>query len=135
MPPPSCAKRATKDAPNAKQTERDDEKARNGATAQRDGQCLAQASPRGGGGAAVRPYCDVHAGVARDAREQSAKEEGKRGDDPSGGLMFALEEADDQADDDGNEDGEDGDRRVLPAQEGDRTDVNAIGDVLHGGGA
>ena len=119
---------------HAQQTERDDEKAGNGATAQCDGQGLAQAAPRGGGGAAVRPYRDVHAGVARDAREQSAKEEGKRGDEPSGGLMFVLEEAHDQANDDGNEDGEDGDRRILPAQESGRTDEDAAGDVLHGRG-
>ena len=49
--------------------------------------------------------------------------------------MLALEEADDQADDDGDEDGEDGDRRILPAQEGDRTDEDAVGDVLHSGSA
>src|SRR5215212_10052753 len=49
--------------------------------------------------------------------------------------MLALEEADDQADDDGNKNGEDGDRRVLPAQECGRTDEDAAGDVLHGRGA
>ena len=45
--------------------------------------------------------------------------------------MLVLEEADDQADEDGDDDGKDGDRRILSAQEGDRTDVDAIGDILH----
>jgi hypothetical protein len=45
--------------------------------------------------------------------------------------MLAFEEADDQTDDNGHENGKDGDCRILPAQEGNRTDVDAIGDILH----
>ena len=40
-------------------------------------------------------------------------------------------EPDDDADDDRADDGQDGDRRVLAADEGDRALVDRAGDVLH----
>ncbi len=130
------------DAVHAEQREGDDEEARDRAAAHGDLDGLDEAALRGRGRAHVRLDRDVHADDARGHRAGRADEEGDAGHQPEleaedvrVGDGLALDDADDQADDHGAGEGQQGDGRVLAADEGDRTLEDGAGHVLHGLGA
>ena len=125
-------------AVDAEERERDDEEARDGTAAHRDLDGLDEAALRCGRGPEVGLDGDVHADDAGGHRARGADEEGDAGADPQVdaedvrvGDLLSLDERDDRGQDDGAEEREDHDRRVLPADEGDRALEDRRRDVLH----
>ena len=127
------------DAPHAEERQRDDEEARDGPAAHRDLDRLDEAAPGRGCGADVGLDRDEHADDPRRHRAGGADEEREPGHDPDRqagelghvGDVGRLDDADDDADDHRTDHGEDGDRRVLATDEGDRALEDRAGDVLH----
>ncbi len=131
------------DAPHAQEGQGDHEEARHRASAHGDLDGFDQAPSGRRRGPHVRPDGDEHADDARGHRARRTDDEGDRGHDPDRetgqlghiGDVGGLDQRDDDADQHRSDDGQDGDRRVLAADEGDRALVDRAGHVLHRLGA
>ena len=129
-------------AVHAQERQGDHQEARHRAAAHGDLDGLDQAAPSGRRRAHVGPDGDEHADDPGRHRARRADQEGDPGPEPEGrpedigvGHGLGLEDGDDDADDDRPDHGEDGDRRVLAADERHRALEDRPGDVLHRLGA
>jgi hypothetical protein len=127
-------------AADAEERHRDDEEARDGASPQGDPEGVVQGRPRRGSRPDVGSDRDPHADVAGDHRAGRAENEGKRGPEGEvhgGGhgveVVVSPDEPVQQEHHDGQQDGQHSDRPVLAAQEGFRTLLDGVRDLLHGG--
>jgi hypothetical protein len=105
---------------HAQQAEPHDEHARDRAALEGDAQRGIEPVGRGLSGAHVRAHRDVHADVAREAREDRADRE------PAGGGPVERETEHDE-----ENDSDEGDRRVLPVEIGLGSGLHGRGDFLH----